>query len=265
MHTETYTHNGFIVRLTQDDCPESPADWGRDDAFVVGFHSDFSVEYEDVSVRVKSKEDAFWLLPKDEIIKSLIEDGYEPDEAQDEADSGHVPGYSAFPLQAYIHGGVHLSLSGFECPWDSGQVGWVFVKEADHRDDFGEHETARHRVAKSLVHEWNQYLNGDVWVVCIENGDGEILDSYGGVYGMENALEAAKNDSIATDSGQTKLVSVKVLNKDGTWTREQAPVPLTLGNSEVPGWLLEHWICPKPPSQVDSIVFVREITEGGEA
>ena len=87
----------------------------------------------------------------------------------------------------------------------------------------------------------------------------KFLESYGGVYGIANALEAAKNDSVASVEGQTKLVSVKVLYKDGTWTREQAPVPLSLGNSEVPGWLLEHWICPKPPSQVDSIVFVREV------
>ena len=74
--------------------------------------------YEDDSPVIKTKDDAFWYLPKDVIIKHLIEeghpvDGFErtPEEAQEEADEGHVPGWRVFQLNAYIHSGVALE------PW----------------------------------------------------------------------------------------------------------------------------------------------------
>ena len=278
-HQETFTHNGYTIRLTPDEFGDTPAQLSdTTERFLVGFHRQFTVHYADESDGryaddapvIKSKDDAFWYLPKDAILKHLIEEeGYEPEDAQEEADAGHVSGWVVLSLQAYIHGGVHLSLGSFGCPWDSGQVGWVFVKEEHGWGEIDGKPVTHEQIAEWLVEEWNQCLSGDVWVVDIENGDGEILDSYGGVYGIANALEIGKNDSVASMGEQTKLVSVKVLYKDGTWTLEQAPVPLAIGNSEVPGWLLEHWypVTTRDGTKpVDSIVFVREInTERGAA
>lgn len=36
------------------------------------------------------------------------------------------PGIVAYlPLYVYDHSGVRLNTTGFSCPWDSGQVGWI--------------------------------------------------------------------------------------------------------------------------------------------
>ena len=90
-----------------------------------------------------------------------------------------------FPLYAYIHSGVRLSLSPFSCPWDSGQIGQVYVAK----------DTARtckraERIAESYVATWNQYLEGDVWGYQIE-ADGEVVDSCWGIYGRETAEKEA--------------------------------------------------------------------------
>lgn len=75
-------------------------------------------------------------------------------------------------LYMYAHSGVALSLSPFSCPWDSGQVGFFLVKKSNDipaPDDF----------AKVVIEEWNQYLSGNVWQYSVEDGDGEIIDSWG--------------------------------------------------------------------------------------
>lgn len=262
MYEETFEHNGFTIRLTPDEVAESPAQSGDTDRFLVGFHRDFSVQYADKSDGrydddapvIKSKDDAFWYLPKGELVKHLIEnEGYEPEDAQEEADAGHVPGWIVFPLAAYIHGGVHLSVGSCSvgCRWDSGQVGWVFVKE-DNEWAKVTHE----QMAQWLVDGWNQYLSGDVWHFSVEDSDGEILDSCGGIYGMEDALEAAKNDSVVSGSGGTKEVPVKIIHTDGTWTQSTGVVPLWVGESHVGVWLMES-----APEDVQEIIVSQPRTE----
>jgi hypothetical protein len=239
-YEETFEHDGFTIRLTPDECGESPAQYGDMDRFLVGFHRDFSVQYADKSDGrygddapvIKSKDDAFWYLPE----------GYEPEDAQEEADAGHVPGWRVFQLNAYIHSGVALSLGEFGCPWDSGQVGWVFVKEEHGWGEIdGKLVTVTHeQIAQWLVDGWNQYLSGDVWHFSIEDSDGEILDSCGGIYGMEDALEAAKNDSALSGGPDTKEVAVKILHTDGSWAQATGEVPLWVGRSHAGAWLMEH-------------------------
>lgn len=244
-YEETFEHNGFTIRLTPDEFADSPAEIGLSERFLVGFHRQFTVHFaeerdgrygKDAPV-IKSPDDVMWYLPKEAIIKHLIEEGENtPEEAQEEAEAGHIPGWRVVQLNAYIHGGVALSLGEFGCRWDSGQVGWVFVKE---ENGWAEHIT-HGQIAQWLVDEWNQYLSGDVWAVDILDTDGEVLESYGGVYGMENALEAAKNDSMAVDvEPDTKEVPVKILHRDGSWTQSTGIVPVYVGDSKAPEWLME--------------------------
>lgn len=92
-------------------------------------------------------------------------------------------GFDTFPLYAYIHSGVVLSLGSFRCPWDSGLIGRVFVQRSEVPD-------AR-KAAEAIVEQWNQYLSGDVWgyeVVRIEtcnlgHDHEDVVDSCWGYYG----------------------------------------------------------------------------------
>ena len=196
-----------------------------------------------------------WYWPKERIVQHLIEDqGYEPADAAAEAESGHIPGYEVFPLQAYIHGGVALSLGSFPCPWDSGHVGWVLVKESDHRDDFGEHGEARRRRAEALVEAWNQYLSGDVWGYVIADGDGEEVEhgSCWGFYGLDECIAEAKQSCPGAD--ETREREVKVLGTDGTWVTATLAVPLSVGDNQVPAFAMENTY---KGCDVDSVHLVR--------
>jgi len=90
--------------------------------------------------------------------------------------------YHCFPVRAYIHSGVSLSLSATGYPftdaWDSCWVGAVFItkKAGVWGSDFDPR-----KAAQSLIDSWNIYLSGTV--LCYEiYRDDEVVDSCYGFY-----------------------------------------------------------------------------------
>jgi len=92
-------------------------------------------------------------------------------------------GWKAFPVYAYIHSGIALSLGRngypFDCPWDSG-LGGIMAFTANDRGD-----TAPEEVAKGYIESLNQYLSGDVHGYIIEDEDGNDLESCWGFFGYD--------------------------------------------------------------------------------
>lgn len=144
-------YKGYAITVEQDEQPESPNDWGNTDLFLTANHNQFYVK-----VR-----------------------GYNPGEfnLEDVSEEYHV-----FPLIAYIHSGVSLSMSRdhypFNCPWDAGQVGYVFASKESWKE-----EKEAGEAALSLLETWNDYLSGNVWGFVVEDEDGLPLDSCWGFYG----------------------------------------------------------------------------------
>lgn len=137
-HTEIYRHHR--IRIVRDFDPTAPNDWGDDGLFLIADHRQFSV-----------REPGFDLTEYPG-----------PDYTHHDGRKYHV-----FPLRAYIHGGVALSLgtSGqFGDHWDSGWVGLVFVNQGDTGGDL-EHAT---KAANGLLEEWNDYLLGNCWGYIVD-------------------------------------------------------------------------------------------------
>jgi hypothetical protein len=139
--------------------------------------------------------------------------------------------YDMFKLNAYIHSGVSLSLGEFDCPWDSGQVGYVLVKKGSVPDP--------EKAALSLVSEWNKYLGGDVWCFEVTDSSGEVVSSGGGYYGLEDALNEVKTQHCPSKDDK-KEAAVRVLLRNRTWIPLSTTVPLSVGVDEVAAWLMEH-------------------------
>lgn len=96
-------------------------------------------------------------------------------------------GYHCLPLYMYAHSGVALSLGRgypFNCPWDSGQVGYCLVQKNQGFRNI-------QKTAAGYVETWNQLLSGEVYGVVIEQ-EGEHVDSCWGFYGREYAEEEAR-------------------------------------------------------------------------
>jgi hypothetical protein len=118
------------------------------------------------------------------------------------------------PVYAYIHSGVALNTTGFSCPWDSGQSGWIYESKEAIRKEFGVkrispklRKTIEDRM-KAEIEEFNTYLSGEVYGFVIENPKGEEVDSCWGFYGNDWETNGMK-DSIPEEL-HPQLESIEV-------------------------------------------------------
>ena len=102
------------------------------------------------------------------------------------------------PVYLYDHSGITISTVPFSCPWDSGQIGWIFVEWTKLRAAFpklrrrADLETEGKRMLRAEIVEYDQYLIGDVWCARVETPDGDIRDSCSGFFGSGYAIEEGR-------------------------------------------------------------------------
>lgn len=163
---ETIKYKKCQIEIFQDFHPQSPDDWGDENLFLVGFHSDFWVQREG--------------FEKD-VCRTIVNPTEWPDYKYEAKNI--LKKYHMFRLEAYIHSGVSLALSyegNFpDRRWDVSQLGCVFVA----REEWKDRRNAR-KAARGLVEEWNDYLSGNVYGYQATDPDKNVdLDSCWGFYG----------------------------------------------------------------------------------
>ena len=137
-------YKGYKIRIVADDNSESPDEWGNDEIFLVYDHRQFMVERA----------------------------GFNPRDIWEDRVNSQYGDYWAFPVEAYIHSGVTLSLyeASLTCRFDSSVTGFVLVKskvESMAGIEFITESMAKER-AELLLETWNQYLSGEVYGFIIE-------------------------------------------------------------------------------------------------
>ncbi|MEY8827218.1 hypothetical protein AB9K34_02170 [Sedimentitalea sp. XS_ASV28] len=92
------------------------------------------------------------------------------------------------PVFLYDHSGLAMNTIGFHCPWDSSQVGYVYVTLEAVREEFGAKRVTKALRAKakdilcSEIVSYDAYLGGRVYGYVIEQ-DGEEVDACWGFVG----------------------------------------------------------------------------------
>jgi hypothetical protein len=100
------------------------------------------------------------------------------------------------PVFMYDHSGITLSSTPFSCPWDSGQIGWVYIthecllEECNIKQIDLKAEQLAESIMEGELKTYNQYIEGDVWGFvlsekCSECGAPKTIDSCWGFYGSD--------------------------------------------------------------------------------
>lgn len=200
---ETINYRGYEIEVCYDTEPQSPSEWENTDAFLVYDHRDFTVK-----------------------VKGF--DGQEVFDAM-QAKKPLFEGYFYFPVYAYIHSGVSLSLGGrdFLAPgehlnWDVSFKGFAMVKR---QKGWSWKRDKAYTIAESIVKEWNQYLSGDVY------GYNSEVGGCWGFYGSEGRKEMIENAKSEIDYAIKKKIS-EHLKQVKTWILNRVPLlkrlPLTV-------------------------------------
>jgi len=99
--------------------------------------------------------------------------------------------YISLPVYMYDHSGVLLSTTPFSCPWDSGQVGRIYVSKEKVRKEYGWKRLSEARVdnikecLRQEIKVLSDYMSGSVYGHIVEAEDGDVIDSCWGYYGDE--------------------------------------------------------------------------------
>jgi len=101
------------------------------------------------------------------------------------------------PLYMYEHSGITISTTPFSCPWDSGQIGWVYITKEDIRKEYNIKRVTKKYIEKatkillSEVKVYDDYLRGETYGFVLEK-DGEEIDSCWGFYGSDFCTNGMK-------------------------------------------------------------------------
>lgn len=92
------------------------------------------------------------------------------------------------PVYLYEHSGQTINTTGFYCPWDSGQVGWIGCTEEQVQEEWkGDAEKAREYLVGE-IEDYDRYLRGDSYMAIVREADGEIIFVYSGFDDVDDAL-----------------------------------------------------------------------------
>jgi hypothetical protein len=171
---EEFEHNGYTVKIIQDEDAESPRDWDNA-CTMVCFHGRYQLGDKDHGYNESDYNG--W----DELYDAIVRD--------------HKP-VAIFPLGLIDHSGISMYVgSGAHwCDpggWDSGQVGFAFVSRAKGLEEWGKSKVTKHvrdmaeKCLRAEVETYDQYLRGDVYGYVVETPDGEQVDSCWGFFGLE--------------------------------------------------------------------------------
>ena len=173
---ETIDYRGYEIEIHQDDMCQNPNDMGDNSlGFLVYDHSQFYIQVDGCD-----PQDVFNAMQRGETTVPF-KTAYSKETRQ----------YKFFPVYAYIHSGVALSLGRTGYPfndrWDVSFKGFLLINTYQY-DNPDKHQ----EIAESYIKEWNDYLSGNVWGFNIESDDGCNDSCWGFVGDKEYCISEAK-------------------------------------------------------------------------
>lgn len=172
MNTEDY--KGFTIEIRQDEVAEDPREWDNLGTMIC-WHREY---------RLGDKHDY-----------------EEPRDLQASMKAGDI----ALPLYLYDHSGLRMKVGSFQgllpeghAEFDTMCVGWIVCRKETYLKEFNQKRTSlklRDKVReclKSEIKTYDMYLMGAVYYFNITDRYGEDIDSLGGIYGYDEALEEAQ-------------------------------------------------------------------------
>ncbi len=118
----------------------------------------------------------------------------QPSESPEDYREGLPKDRIELPLYLYDHSGITISTGAFSCPWDSGQVGFIYTTP-ERMKELGVDAAKAEEYLRSEVEQYDHFLTGNIYgftcfkkVTCGECGGTkeEETDSCWGFYGYDH-------------------------------------------------------------------------------
>lgn len=101
------------------------------------------------------------------------------------------------PLYLYDHSGITMNTCGFSCPWDSGQVGWIYADKAMIEQEHGKiTPEILEKVRQTLeaeVKEYDYYLTNQCYGFQLFKEDVEVDSCWGFLGEIRDVQDAVRS------------------------------------------------------------------------
>ena len=189
-----FVHKGLIVKIFHDEDCESPRIW-ENSTTMVCFHKNYDLgDKHDYNEPTTS-----WEQVKNEIIKR------------------NKGGVIILPIYLYDHSGITISTKPFQCKFDSGQIGFIFIAKKDARKIYGplgkKQISQAYKLLEADVEIYDMYIRGEYYRFEVTDNDDNLVDSCGGYLGFENA----ENDAMESAELHAEIMNLQ----DATKIREE--------------------------------------------
>ena len=204
-YIESIEYRGMRIEIAYDDLAEGPRAWDNLGTMVC-FHRRYNLgdDLEMSYPKLKHENFSGWGTLRSYLEKDL-------------------KAAVILPLYMYDHSGLTISTSPFSCPWDSGQIGYIFVTREKVAKEYQVKKITKkllkkcEEALKGEVKIYDQFLTGEVYYYMIVDAEGETVDSCGGYYGRDwedNKLLSSAKSMI--DSVLEKREKRKREEREGT-------------------------------------------------
>lgn len=107
-----------------------------------------------------------------------------------------IDGMVILPLYLYDHSGLTMSTTDFSCPWDSGQVGWIYADREMIEKEYGAATPENMEKARQLlqgeVQSYDYYLTGQCYGFQLFKGEDEVDSCWGFLGDTRDVQDAVK-------------------------------------------------------------------------
>ena len=186
----------YTVKVLQDDDPINPREEWDNLCTMVCFHRRYNLgdkhnfsDSDELKEFLKKRKDILWL-----------------------------------PLFLYDHSGLTMSTRGFSCPWDSGQVGIIYMEKAVYRKEFNKKRVNKkhvYNILRSEVSCYDDYLTGNIYGFIVEDEEGAHVDSCWGFFGDYKDCLA---EGISMAQYNIKQDIKNHVEQVKTWIRNKVPL-----------------------------------------
>lgn len=161
---ETIEYKGLKIEIHQDEDPDSPRNWDNLGTIIYWHRRYLLGDQNGQKEFGNAKEFLKWAKEKEALM---------------------------LPIYLYDHSGITISTGAFSCPWDSGQVDWIYVLPEKIRQEYSCKritKVVRERAMKVLqaeIQTFDEYLQGEVYGYMVMDDDWEHIDSCWGYFGSD--------------------------------------------------------------------------------
>lgn len=176
-------YKGYNIEAVPDDNPLNPRE-DQDNVGIIAYaHRQYDLGEEMV------KDPIAWLCEK----LGKEDPGERGNDKLEELEEEFKEEFFALPLYLYDHSGISISTTPFSCPWDSGQIGWIYTTDKQLKK-MGTPKDRVYNILEAEVKELDDYVRGEIYSVILRDKDDNFLFSVDEVDDLETIFSHMRGE-----------------------------------------------------------------------